>query len=301
MRAIWYLVFALPVVFILSQVVASRLQAARIQRRCARFAGDAEDSGKSLVDEAQIWLKAFALPLAGAKERARVKEKLHWAGFRKSWQVDLFFVSKLVLVVVTAVAGWLWLDLQIGTLLKNMFDTLKYLLLLFLASRLQDWWLTDRVTKRRAKIRAGIPQALDLLTLCVEAGVSLEDAFGRVSVEMETRCPEIAQEFRLTRSEMLVIERSESLRRMERRCGVRELEVLAGSLLQSLQYGTPIVEALRNIAAESRAEQVAVLEEKAGAVAARIGVPLVVLILFPLVALIAAPAAINLIRAFGSK
>jgi tight adherence protein C len=79
---------------------------------------------------------------------------------------------------------------------------------------------------------------------------------------------------------------------------VRELESLASSLLQSIHYGTPIADALRTIAADSRDGQVAEMEEKAGAISARVGIPLVVLILFPLVALIVAPAAINLMRTF---
>ena len=97
---------------------------------------------------------------------------------------------------------------------------------------------------------------------------------------------------------MLVLNRADALKRLEKRSGVRELEKLAGTLIQSLQYGTPIVDALRSIAAESRAEQMSSLEEKAGNIAARVGIPLIILVLFPLVALIAAPAAINLIRVF---
>jgi tight adherence protein C len=137
------------------------------------------------------------------------------------------------------------------------------------------------------------------MTICVESGLSLEDAFDRVAGEFKRISPEVSSEFKTTRSEMLVSDRFEALRRLERRSGVREMGVMAGSLAQSMSYGTPLSEALRSIAADCRAAQVSELEEKAGAISARIGVPLVLLILFPLVALIAAPAAINLIRAFS--
>ena len=272
---------------------------ARMLQRLSSFIAEGAIQEKE-HPEWQSWLKVIATPIAGSKENRKIGEQLQWAGFRKPWQVHLFMVAKLVLVLAAVVAGFFWFELEIATLLKKPFGTLKYLFLLFLAARAPDWWLADQVKKRRAKIRETVPQAIDLLTICVESGVSLEEAFGRVSAEIQNRAPEIAQEFRLTRSEMLVMDRTESLKRMKTRGGVRELERLAGTLLQSLQYGTPIVDALANIAAESRAEQVTALEEKAGSIAARIGIPLIVLILFPLVALIAAPAAINLMRTFQS-
>jgi tight adherence protein C len=259
------------------------------------------DDGKNRrgrFEEWQAWLKPPASILARGKEYARVAERMRWAGFRLPWHADLFFTLKLLLFLAVALTGFFWLEIDPALLLKKPLTTAKYLLLLFLAARAPDWWLADQIKKRRAKIRLTVPQALDLMILCVESGVSLEEAFGRVAAEIERRAPEIAQELRITRSEMLISDRSEALRRMKNRSGVAELDKLAAALLQSLQYGTPIVQALANIAAESRADQVAEMEEKAGSISARVSIPLILLILFPLVALIAAPAAINLMRAF---
>ena len=152
--------------------------------------------------------------------------------------------------------------------------------------------------RRQNRIRLFIPKAVDLLTICMSCGISLEEAFERVADEIENRAPEVAKEFRMTRYEMLVVNRTAALKRLEARSGVREMEILANSLLQSIQYGTPLTEALQAIASEARAGQLAELEQKAGSISATIGVPLIVFVLFPVIALIVAPAAIQLARSF---
>ena len=272
----YIVLIAIPVMAALLYGVATRrMRRARVLHRVLRQSeGDAQE--KKNTREWQIWLKALAAPLAGKKERGALSEKLIWAGMRKKWALDAFLVAKLLLVLVTVIAGYLFFEINYSNLMARPFALLKYIVAVVLAARLPDWWLSDQVKKRRTKISQSVPQAIDLLTICVESGVSLEESFGRVATNIAVRAPEISQE----------------------RSGVRELEKLAGTLIQSLQSGTPIVDALRSIAAESRAEQMSSLEEKAGNIAARVGIPLIILVLFPLVALIAAPAAINLIRVF---
>ena len=137
-----------------------------------------------------------------------------------------------------------------------------------------------------------------LVLIAAAVGGCLEEAFDRVASEIARRAPEVAKEFRMTRYEMLVVNRTVALKRLEARSGVREMKILANSLLQSIQYGTPLTEALQSIAAEARAGQLSELEQKAGRISAVIGVPLIVLVLFPVIALIIAPAAIELARAF---
>ena len=296
--SMYIVLISIPVMAALLYGVATRrMRRARVLHRLLRQSeGDAQE--KKNTREWQIWLKALAAPLAGKKERGALSEKLIWAGMRKKWALDAFLVAKLLLVLVTVIAGYLFFEINYSNLMARPFALLKYIVAVVLAARLPDWWLSDQVKKRRTKISQSVPQAIDLLTICVESGVSLEESFGRVATNIAVRAPEISQELSTTRSEMLVLNRADALKRLEKRSGVRELEKLAGTLIQSLQYGTPIVDALRSIAAESRAEQMSSLEEKAGNIAARVGIPLIILVLFPLVALIAAPAAINLIRVF---
>lgn len=290
-----YLVLAvLVIVAAAGLLIREQVRSARIRRRLNAMTavGGEEKFGWSDL------LAMLAAPLARSRERARLADELAAAGLRRPWQLDLYLIGKFLFLLAVMAGGWIWLELRFSTLVSAPLNSLKYLFMLFIAVRLPDWLLKEQITRRQAKIRASVPNAIDLMTICVESGVSLEDAFERVSREIEARAPEVASEFRATRSEMMVMDRTAALRRMEKRSGVREVETLADSLLQSMRYGTPLAEALRSIATDSRLRQVSELEEKAGKVSAGIGVPLVVFILFPLVALIAAPAVITLIRTF---
>jgi tight adherence protein C len=253
-----------------------------------------------LLGLTQIILAAIAYPLAGAKERAKLAHRLAQADLRQPFLVNLFLLAKLILVIGAIVFTWNWLDLSLAGLIDEPLKSLQLLFFTFLGARLPDWWLSGRIKARWDKIRASVPQAIDYLTICVESGLSLEESFGRVSREIQRRFPEVAAEFKTTRMEMLVMDRKQALKRLEKRSGVSELSSMANSLLQSIQYGTPLTNALHTIATECRANQISDLEEKAGAISAKIGIPLVLLILFPLVALIAAPALISLMRTFGS-
>jgi tight adherence protein C len=252
-----------------------------------------------LLGVTQIVLSALAYPLAGAKERNKLTQKLTQADLLRPFAVNLFLLGKLVLALTALIFTWRWLDLSLNGLVDEPLKSLQLLFFVFIGVRLPDWWLNGRIKARWDRIRASVPQAIDYLTICVESGLSLEASFERVSREIQRRFPEVAAEFKITRMEMLVMDRRQALKRLEKRSEVRELRTMANSLIQSIQYGTPLTNALQNIAAECRANQISELEEKAGAISAKVGIPLVLLILFPLVALIAAPALISLMRTFG--
>ncbi|WP_051516839.1 type II secretion system F family protein [Herbaspirillum sp. RV1423] len=243
------------------------------------------------------WIVALAAPLAGAKERQRLTKRLINAGWSGKQALDLFLLAKLGVFMLALLLGWLWLDINIAHPLAHPFALFKLLVLLYVSVRLPDWWLTDRASTRRLRIRAGVPQAIDLLTVCAEAGLSMEDAFGRVAKEIASSAPEVSMELRQTASELLVMpDRVDALRRLDERTDVQELEHLSSVLIQSTRFGTPLADAMRSIAADGRVRQISALEEKAGKLAAGMGVPLIVLVLFPLVVLMTAPPVVNLMR-----
>lgn len=243
-------------------------------------------------------LAVVAGPLHRTKDLPETEKALQRAGFPKPWQLDLFLLVKTTLFLLALVLGWIFIDIDLRHITAKPLPPLEYLFLLFVAGRLPGWILAEVGKRRQNRIRLFIPKAVDLLTICMSCGISLEEAFERVADEIENRAPEVAKEFRMTRYEMLVVNRTAALKRLEARSGVREMEILANSLLQSIQYGTPLTEALQSIASEARAGQLAELEQKAGSISATIGVPLIVFVLFPVIALIVAPAAIQLARSF---
>ena len=244
-------------------------------------------SGDSRLVRWEDLLTLIARPLRRSRDLAAVERSMQQAGFIKPWQTDLFLLFRALVLIAAAVGGWLAIDIDPTHLVQKPLPPLAYLFLLFVAGRAPGWFLSELAERRQNRIRLFIPKAVDLLTICMSCGMSLEEAFDRV-----------AKEFRMTRYEMLVVNRTVALKRLEARSGVREMKILANSLLQSIQYGTPLTEALQSIAAEARAGQLSELEQKAGRISAVIGVPLIVLVLFPVIALIIAPAAIELARAF---
>jgi tight adherence protein C len=272
---------------------------AALQNRLAKVLADPNRQAKEL-GPLQSVLSVLAQPLAGAKERERLSFRLTAAGLNKPWALSAFLVAKLAIFIVVFAAVWAWLDINLNDLTASPLKCLQLLFFVFLGARLPDWWLSGKVKERSARIKASVPQALDLLTICVESGLGLEESFERVARETATRSPEVSAEFKTTMLEMAVMDRLLALKRLEKRNAVRELGVMANSLLQSIQYGTPLSNALQSIATECRAKQISELEEKAGAISAKVGIPLVLLILFPLVAIIAAPAVISLIRTFNN-
>lgn len=238
-------------------------------------------SGDSRLVRWEDLLTLIARPLRRSRDLAAVERSMQQAGFIKPWQTDLFLLFRALVLIAAAVGGWLAIDIDPTHLVQKPLPPLAYLFLLFVAGRAPGWFLSELAERRQNRIRLFIPKAVDLLTICMSCGMSLEEAFDRVASEIARRAPEVAKEFRMTRYEMLVVNRTVALKRLEARSGVREMKILANSLLQSIQYGTPLTEALQSIAAEARAGQLSELEQKAGRISAVIGVPLIVLVLFP--------------------
>lgn len=290
-----YLVLAvLVIVAAAGLLIREQVRSARIRRRLNAMTAVRGEEKFGWQD----LLAMLAVPLARPRERARLADELAAAGLRRPWQLDLYLIGKLLFLLAVMAGGWIWLELRFPTLISAPLNSLKYLFMLFIAVRLPDWLLKEQISRRQAKIRASVPNAIDLMTICVESGVSLEDAFERVAREIEARAPEVASEFRATRSEMMVMDRTAALGAW------KSAAVYARWRRWPIRFCNPCVTGRRwpRLCVPSprtaRLRQVSELEEKAGKVSAGIGVPLVVFILFPLVALIAAPAVITLIRAF---
>lgn len=142
-----------------------------------------------------------------------------------------------------------------------------------------------------------MPDALDLMVICAEAGLPFTRIVKVVSRELELSAPVLAHELALTNAELEIMpERSAALRNLAERTRVPSIEGMVSTLIQAEQFGTPLAQALHNIAAESRSTLILTLEERAGKLPARLSLPLMTLILPPVVAIVAAPALMRVIR-----
>lgn len=257
----------------------------------------------SLQDERRVaarrflQLASFARYLCTRNERKTLTLRLQRAGFFQDPAVDLFLLARTGGLVVLWLAAIAFLAPQNLQALAAPKALLVQLAAILLASRLSEWWLNVRIQSRTARVRHRIAEALELLTICVGSGLTIEQTLQQVAKEISPAAPELAGELDRLYSELRVIEdRQTVLTRFAQQTAIGELQVTARTLLQSMQFGTPLVDALQTSADQSRLAQLADIKERAGAAPARMSVPLVMFILLPVVVLVAAPAIVSLIR-----
>ncbi len=153
----------------------------------------------------------------------------------------------------------------------------------------------NAIQKRQEEMTSAFPDSLDLLVICVEAGLSIEAAFGRVTEEISEQAPILSQELGLTSAELAFLgDRRQAYANFAERTGLPAARSLATALIQSEKYGTPIGVALKILAQENRDDRMAKAEKKAGALPAQLTVPMIVFFLPVLFLVIIGPAAIQM-------
>ncbi len=155
-----------------------------------------------------------------------------------------------------------------------------------------DIWLKNKISKRSDAIRKGLPDALDLLVICAEAGLTVDAAFNRVAKELGKAYPELGDEFGLTAIELgFLNERRNAFENLAQRVDLEAVRGVVTTMIQTEKYGTPLASALRVLSAEFRNERMMRAEEKAARLPAIMTVPLILFILPTLFVVILGPAA----------
>jgi tight adherence protein C len=163
---------------------------------------------------------------------------------------------------------------------------------------LPDIYLKNTTDKRRHTMRRALPDALDLMVICAEAGLSLDATLKRVSEEFGEACASLADELALTALELgFLPDRRQALRNLDLRTNVPGIRGMVNNLLQADKYGTPIAHALRVLSAEFREERMLKAEEKAARLPAMLTVPMIIFILPPLFVVLLGPAVLRTIDA----
>jgi tight adherence protein C len=158
-----------------------------------------------------------------------------------------------------------------------------------------DIWLKNKIQKRSHAIRKGLPDALDLLVICAEAGLTVDAAFGRVSRELGKAYPELGDEFGLTAIELgFLNERRQAFENLATRVDLDSIRGVVTTMIQTEKYGTPLASALRVLSAEFRNERMMRAEEKAARLPAIMTIPLILFILPTLFVVILGPAACSI-------
>jgi tight adherence protein C len=159
---------------------------------------------------------------------------------------------------------------------------------------LPDLFISNLTSRRQQSIMRAFPDALDLLLICVESGMSIESAFGKVAAEIGTQSVELAEELGLTTAELSYLpDRTVAFDNLAKRCGHSGVKSVAIALNQAEKYGTPMGQALRITAQENREMRMQLAEQKAASLPAKLTVPMIIFFLPCLFVVILGPAALR--------
>ena len=230
-------------------------------------------------------------------EQVKVAQiKLMQAGIRqKEWAPAVIF-GRLVLPIIIGLPIFYWVY---GTdSFADWGPFKKYGLVagaFILSYKAPDIWLKNKITKRSDAIRKGLPDALDLLVICAEAGLTVDAAFHRVARELGRAYPELGEEFSLTAIELgFLTDRRQAFENLSMRTGLDAIKGVVTTMIQTEKYGTPLASALRVLSAEFRNERMMRAEEKAARLPAIMTIPLICFILPVLFIVILGPAACDI-------
>lgn len=241
---------------------------------------------KSIVDK---------LSLESLLATPDLKDKLAQAGLRGQRPVYMFYFFRLVMPVLLFFFGILYFvmlnPLEWG-MSRRWLGTCMLVVLGYYAPTI---YLKNAANKRMEKISPVFPDALDLLLICVESGMSVELAFARVSKEMAEGSIELAEEFSLTTAELSYLQsRRQAYENLGRRNNHPGIAAVSTALIQAERYGTPLGDTLRTLADENRQMRIMAAEKKAAALPAKLTVPMILFFLPVLFIVILTPAVMRI-------
>jgi tight adherence protein C len=237
------------------------------------------------------------LKLLSSDKARNTADKLAQAGMRSRDALIAYLFTKLCLpAALGGCAAVLFYGLGAYNNLTPMMRLVVVMFTMVAAFFLPEIILKNMADKRRNKLRLGLPDALDLMVICAEAGLSLDSALKRVAREMALSSAEIADEFGLTSVEFgFLPDRAQALRNLVRRCNLPSIRGVVNTLLQCERYGTPLAQSLRVLSAEYRNERLMRAEEKAARLPAIMTVPMIMFVLPPLFIVLIGPGILRFI------
>jgi tight adherence protein C len=240
-------------------------------------------------------VERFSLQKAFADENTA--DALARAGLRGQAPLNAYVFARFVTPFVLFVLAFLYLQFTVFADKPAWTNAIYALGLGLLGAYLPTLWLKNRTAKRQQSIKRAWPDALDLMLLCVEAGMSVEHAFKRVAKEIGMQSPELAEEITLTTAELSFLEdRTRAYDNLGRRTGLDVVKSVTTALIQADRYGTSVGTSLRVMAEEGRETRMMDAEKKAAALPPKLTVPLIVFFLPVLFIVIIAPAIIKMIE-----
>ena len=276
----------------LKTVATRREELRRIQREALNKKGQLRSTPVGFMKQT-----VEKLNLRNILESPNTKEKLSRAGYRGQAAIYAFMFFRFVMPFVV------------------FFGTIVYLFMLtkynvppigkvgiafgsaFVGFYLPDLYVHNQIGKRMGSIMKAFPDALDLMLICVESGMSVEAAFNKVASEIGSQSVELAEEFALTTAELSYLpDRKQAYENLGKRCLHPGVRAVCTALIQAERYGTPLGTALRVMALENREMRMMEAEKKAASLPAKLTVPMIVFFLPALFIVILGPASIKIMH-----
>lgn len=235
--------------------------------------------------------------LGNKLEDPDIINKVQQAGFRGRAPVVTYLASRVIAPVALGILSFFYINLMFSEMLGPALVGVAAGAMAGLGYLLPDIYLKNKTTRRQQEITQVWPDALDLMLLSVEAGMSIEAAFRKVSEEIGVQSKELADELTLTTAELSYLQsRRTAYENLGRRVGADGVRSVMTSLIQAEKYGTPLAHALRVLAQENRDMRMAAAEKKAAALPPKLTVPMIVFFLPVLFVIIMTPAAIQILE-----
>jgi tight adherence protein C len=233
--------------------------------------------------------------LGNVLESENTKEKLASAGYRGQAPLITFmffrFVMPFIVFLVTLFYMFVVLHLNWPAFQKVGAAFVGALIGFYLP----DIFVSNMIARRQTSIMRAFPDALDLMLICVESGMSIENAFTRVASEIGSQSAELAEELALTTAELSYLpDRRQAFDNLAKRCGHSGVKAVATALNQAEKYGTPLGAALRVTATENREMRMQEAERKAASLPAKLTVPMIIFFLPCLFVVIMGPAILTI-------
>jgi tight adherence protein C len=296
-------IFATALVLLLPSMSRDRLPARmrtmaveRDKMRASRLADLNKKDGASLRQTPQGFMLGIVdrFDLRASFDTEEVRDKLKMAGLRGQAPLVAYMFFRLFMPIIVTIAALIYMFFLANTESPPIVKIGIALGVGYVGYFLPNVFIQNQVSKRQQSITAGFPDALDMMLICVQSGMSIEAAFGKVASEIGAQSLELAEELSVTTAELSYLsERRQAYENLSRRTGLPGVKGVCGALIQAERYGTPVGSALRVMAKENREARMMEAERKAAALPPKLTVPMIIFFLPVLFVVIIGPALIQ--------
>jgi len=295
-------IVTLGLTFVEGDPLERRMRAVSVEREAIR-ARERERLNKSagpkitLRQEPTAYMKHVVerLNLSSWLGTDTAKSRLALAGYRGKQAETAFLFFRLIAPIGLCVLALFYAFVIFGDGYSIVFKLGAVVFALYIGVKLPEIFLSNQTSKRQLSMRRALPDAMDLLLICVESGVSIEHAFRKVAAEIGSQSVALAEEFTLTTAELSYLqERRLAYENLAARTGLEGVKSITTALAQAERYGTPLGLALRVLAQESRDHRMNEAEKKAAALPPKLTVPMILFFLPVLFAVILTPALVQI-------